>query len=90
VRVLIAEDETLIRLDLKSMLENAGLEVCARARDGLEAVELAGSTEPDVAVLDVKMPRLDGIGRIRPPAPRESDIRTPDAPNRRSDHRDAG
>jgi AmiR/NasT family two-component response regulator len=65
VRVLIAEDETLIRLDLKGLLENAGLEVCAHARDGLEAVELAGSTEPDVAVLDVKMPRLDGIEAAR-------------------------
>jgi AmiR/NasT family two-component response regulator len=65
VKVLIAEDETLIRLDLKGMLENAGLDVCAEARDGVEAVELAGATEPDVAVLDVKMPRLDGIDAAR-------------------------
>jgi response regulator NasT len=63
--VLIAEDETLIRLDLKGMLENAGLEVCAEARDGVEAVELADSAEPDLAVLDVKMPRLDGIEAAR-------------------------
>ena len=65
MKVLIAEDETLIRLDLKGMLENAGLDVCAEAKNGVEAVELAASTEPDVAVLDVKMPRLDGIEAAR-------------------------
>jgi response regulator NasT len=65
VKVLIAEDETLIRLDLRGMLENAGLEVCGEAKDGVEAVELAGTTSPDVAVLDVKMPRLDGIEAAR-------------------------
>jgi AmiR/NasT family two-component response regulator len=64
-RVLIAEDETIIRLDLAEMLERAGFDVCAQARDGLEAVELARSEEPDVAVLDVKMPRLDGIEAAR-------------------------
>jgi response regulator NasT len=63
--VLIAEDETLIRLDLKGMLEHAGLEVCAEARDGVEAVALAASAAPDVAVLDVKMPRLDGVEAAR-------------------------
>ena len=60
-RVLIAEDETLIRLDLKGLLEGAGFEVCAEARDGEEAVALARTEQPDLAVLDVKMPRLDGI-----------------------------
>jgi response regulator NasT len=65
VRVLIAEDETLIRLDLRGLLEAAGFEVCAEARDGEEAVELARETEPDVALLDVKMPRLDGIEAAR-------------------------
>jgi two-component system, response regulator PdtaR len=65
VRVLIAEDETIIRLDLKGLLERAGFDVCAEARDGIEAVELARSEEPDVAVLDVKMPRLDGIEAAR-------------------------
>jgi response regulator NasT len=63
--VLIAEDETIIRLDLKDLLERAGFDVCAEARDGIEAVELARSEEPDVAVLDVKMPRLDGIEAAR-------------------------
>src|SRR5262245_15165750 len=65
MRVLVAEDETLIRLDLKGLLEAAGYEVCAEARDGEEAVELARETEPDVALLDVKMPRLDGIEAAR-------------------------
>jgi AmiR/NasT family two-component response regulator len=65
VRVLIAEDETIIRLDLRELLERAGLEVCGEARDGLGAVELALSVEPDLAVLDVKMPRLDGIEAAR-------------------------
>jgi two-component system, response regulator PdtaR len=65
MRILIAEDETIIRLDLRGLLEQAGFEVCAEARDGLEAVELARSAEPDLAVLDVKMPRLDGIEAAR-------------------------
>jgi AmiR/NasT family two-component response regulator len=65
VRILIGEDETIIRLDLKEILERAGFEVCAEARDGEEAVELARAEEPDLAVLDVKMPRLDGIEAAR-------------------------
>jgi response regulator NasT len=65
VKVLIAEDETIIRLDLKDLLERSGFEVCAEAKDGLEAIELARSERPDLAVLDVKMPRLDGIEAAR-------------------------
>jgi two-component system, response regulator PdtaR len=65
LRILVAEDETIIRLDLKSILERAGFDVCAEARDGVEAVELAASEEPDLAILDVKMPRLDGIEAAR-------------------------
>jgi two-component system, response regulator PdtaR len=65
LRILVAEDETIIRLDLRALLESAGFEVCAEARDGVEAVELARSAEPDLAVLDVKMPRLDGIEAAR-------------------------
>jgi AmiR/NasT family two-component response regulator len=65
VRILLAEDETIIRLDLKETLERAGFEVCAEARDGEEAVELARRELPDLAVLDVKMPRLDGIEAAR-------------------------
>jgi len=65
LRILVAEDETIIRLDLKSILERAGFDVCAEARDGVEAVELAASEQPDLAILDVKMPRLDGIEAAR-------------------------
>ena len=65
MRILVAEDETIIRLDLRELLEQAGFEVCAEAKDGLEAVELARSELPDLAVLDVKMPRLDGIEAAR-------------------------
>ncbi|MEZ5100336.1 MAG: response regulator [Thermoleophilia bacterium] len=64
-RILIAEDETIIRLDLRDILERAGYEVCAEARDGEEAVELARQEQPDLAILDVKMPRLDGIDAAR-------------------------
>jgi two-component system, response regulator PdtaR len=65
VRVLIAEDETIIRLDLRELLERAGFEVCAEARDGEEAVALARSERPDLAIMDVKMPNLDGIEAAR-------------------------
>ena len=65
LRILVAEDETIIRLDLREILERAGFEVCAEARDGEEAVALAESEKPDLAILDVKMPRLDGIEAAR-------------------------
>ena len=65
MRILIAEDETIIRLDLRKLLEDAGHDVCAEARDGAEAVELAEEHDPDLAILDVKMPRLDGIEAAR-------------------------
>jgi AmiR/NasT family two-component response regulator len=65
MRILVAEDETIIRMDLRQVLERAGFEVCAEARDGEEAVELAGRQQPDLAILDVKMPRLDGIEAAR-------------------------
>ncbi|MGZ4352584.1 MAG: ANTAR domain-containing response regulator [Gaiellaceae bacterium] len=65
LRILVAEDETIIRLDLRELLERAGFAVCAEARDGVEAVELARSSQPDLAIMDVKMPRLDGIDAAR-------------------------
>jgi AmiR/NasT family two-component response regulator len=65
MRILVAEDETIIRLDLVEMLCRAGHEVCAEARDGAEAVELAREHRPDLAILDVKMPKLDGIEAAR-------------------------
>ena len=61
VRVVIAEDEALIRLDLKEMLEEEGYQVAGEAADGEQAVELAASLRPDLVILDVKMPVLDGI-----------------------------
>jgi AmiR/NasT family two-component response regulator len=60
-RVLIAEDEALIRLDLKEMLTEAGYLVVGEAADGQQAIELATELKPDLVILDVKMPGLDGI-----------------------------
>ncbi len=60
-RILVAEDETLIRLDLVEMLTDAGYEVIAEATNGVEATSLAQLHKPDLAILDVKMPELDGI-----------------------------
>ena len=65
MRILVAEDETLIRLDLCAVLDRAGFQVCAEAKNGVEAVELARAHEPDLAILDVKMPQLDGIEAAR-------------------------
>lgn len=61
MRVLIADDDPIILLDLKQMLETLDYLVVAEAGDGKEAVELARSQKPDVCVLDVKMPVMDGI-----------------------------
>jgi len=61
VRILVAEDESLIRLDIVETLTEAGYEVVADAGDGEEALRLANEQEPDLAILDVKMPKLDGI-----------------------------
>jgi response regulator NasT len=58
---VIAEDEALIRLDLKEMLEEEGYEIAGEASDGEQAVQLADSLRPDLMILDVKMPVLDGI-----------------------------
>lgn len=65
MRILIAEDETIIRLDVRTLLEKAGHEVVAEARDGEEAVALAAEHDPDLIVMDVRMPHLDGIEAAR-------------------------
>jgi response regulator NasT len=61
VRILVAEDEAIIRMDLIEMLQGAGYEVVAAATNGQEAIDLADEHKPDLAILDVKMPVLDGI-----------------------------
>ncbi|MEO6511247.1 MAG: response regulator [Nocardioides sp.] len=60
-RVVIAEDEALIRMDLAEMLADEGYDVVGQAADGQQAVELAERERPDLVILDVKMPVLDGI-----------------------------
>ncbi|WP_097196181.1 ANTAR domain-containing response regulator [Blastococcus aggregatus] len=60
-RVLIAEDEALIRLDLKEMLEEEGYEVVAEVGDGQQAVDRAMELSPDLVILDIQMPVLDGL-----------------------------
>ncbi len=61
LNILIAEDEALTRMDVREMLEGAGHLVCAEASNGIKAVELAKEHAPDLAVLDITMPGLDGI-----------------------------
>ncbi|MBC9957469.1 ANTAR domain-containing response regulator [Yimella sp. cx-51] len=61
LRIVVAEDEAIIRLDLVEMLQEAGHEVVGEASTGRKAVELASQVRPDLVVMDVKMPELDGI-----------------------------
>ena len=61
IKILVAEDETIIRLDLVEMLTDAGYEVVAQAENGAVAIEMAKKYQPDLAILDVKMPEVDGI-----------------------------
>ncbi|MDO8964586.1 MAG: response regulator [Coriobacteriia bacterium] len=61
MRVLIAEDEALIRMDLREMLIEEGHDVVGEARDGAEAIELARQLRPEIVFMDVKMPGMDGI-----------------------------
>lgn len=65
MRVLIAEDEAIIRMDLREMLTEEGHEVVGEARDGAEAVELCERLKPDVVFMDVKMPGTDGLTAAR-------------------------
>jgi two-component system, response regulator PdtaR len=60
-RILVAEDETITRMDLREMLENLGYSVVGEAGDGVAAVNLARALKPDLVLMDIKMPGLDGI-----------------------------
>ncbi|QQP13969.1 response regulator [Lysinibacillus agricola] len=60
-RILIAEDEPIIRLDLKMMLRNHGYEVVGEAGDGDRAIELAFNLKPDLVLMDIEMPKLNGL-----------------------------
>src|SRR5919199_2370646 len=60
-RILVAEDEAISRMDLCEMLENLGYTVVGQAGDGVAAVDLARTLKPDLVVMDIKMPELDGI-----------------------------
>ena len=64
-RIVIADDEPLMRLDLQEMLENLGHEVVGQAGDGRAAVDLAREAQPDLVILDIKMPELDGVSAAR-------------------------
>lgn len=61
LRILIADDEAVIRMGLRAMLADLGHVVVGAARDGQQAVEMARDTRPDLAILDIRMPRLDGL-----------------------------
>lgn len=65
LKVLIADDDPIIRLDLKQMLENLDYEVVAEAGDGQAALDAARDTRPDICILDVKMPVMDGIEAVK-------------------------
>jgi two-component system, response regulator PdtaR len=65
VRVVIAEDEAIIRLDLKEILEEEGYEVVGETGRGDEAVELVKEHDPDLAILDIRMPGMDGLSAAR-------------------------
>lgn len=60
-RVLIAEDNPIVRADLRAILEDAGFDVCSEARDGVEVVDMARRHGPDVVVLDLRLPRMSGV-----------------------------
>jgi response regulator NasT len=61
LKIIIADDEPIIRLDLKKTLENMGHTVVGEAGDGAQAIELARQHKPDIIILDIKMPEVDGI-----------------------------
>jgi CheY-like chemotaxis protein len=64
-RILTVEDDPIVRADLRLILEDAGYEVCPDARDGVEAVDLAREHRPDLILIDLGLPRLDGVEATR-------------------------
>jgi len=64
-RIVIADDEPLIRIDLRETLESLGYEVVGEAADGKHAVDLARTLRPDIVIMDIKMPEMDGIAALR-------------------------
>ena len=74
IRVLIADDQALVRAGFRKILESEpGIEVAAEAQDGLEAVDAAARSRPDVVLMDIRMPRLDGIAATRQIVERPAD-----------------
>lgn len=65
LRILIADNESIIRMDLKELLEEAGNEVVGEAADGVRAVEMTRKLKPDLVIMDIKMPEMDGIAAAK-------------------------
>ena len=65
LRIVIADNESIIRMDLREMLEEAGHEIVGEAIDGRKAVELTRQHRPDLVIMDIKMPQMDGITAAR-------------------------
>jgi response regulator NasT len=65
LKIVIADNESIIRMDLKELLEEYGHQVVGEAADGLKAVELVRKTHPDLVIMDIKMPGMDGIAAAR-------------------------
>lgn len=65
LKIVIADNESIIRMDLREMLEDAGHEIVGEATNGLKAVELARKKRPDLVIMDIKMPEMDGIAAAK-------------------------
>jgi AmiR/NasT family two-component response regulator len=65
LRIIIADNESIIRMDLKELLEEAGHTVVGEAADGVKAIELARKYKPDLVIMDIKMPEMDGIAAAK-------------------------